>query len=66
MCVATAEQSCVGWHGARIKGSVSVWRACKREAAPQKFVFLLSPEDSESRSCARSLAGNHTAQVEHL
>lgn len=48
------------------KSSVSVWRACKREAAPQKFVFLLSPEDSESHGHAHSLAGNHTAQVEHL
>lgn len=64
MCVATAERSRMAQ--SKNKGRVSVWRACKREAVPQKYVFLLSPEDSESCSHACSLAGNHTAQVEHL
>lgn len=65
VCVATAEQSCMVWHGARIR-AVHLCEELAREKLPHGNVFLLSPKDLESHSCACSLAGNHTAQVKHL
>lgn len=58
-----AEQVCGAQ--SRDEGSVSVKSLLVRYC-PTEISFLLLPKDSENLSCTCPLAGNHTAQVEHL
>lgn len=54
-----------GRHRAEIGQCVCVKHLLVRYC-PTEVCFLLLPKDNENSSCSCSLAGNHTAQVEHL